>query len=91
MLHFDWKKMHDFIWKFRLKAPPSLTMGTLAVSKTNVNKNFYMKLLKYLLFALTILSCFTINAQTTDNVEIENLFNDDQNSRTTKEIDWKAL
>jgi hypothetical protein len=31
MLHFDWKKIHDFIWKFRLKAPPSLTMGTLAV------------------------------------------------------------
>jgi hypothetical protein len=30
MLQFDWQKMHDFIWKFRLEAPPSLTMGTLA-------------------------------------------------------------
>jgi hypothetical protein len=27
--HFDWKKMYDFIWKFRLEAPPSPTMGTL--------------------------------------------------------------
>jgi hypothetical protein len=32
MIHFDWQKIHDFIWNFRLKAPPSLTMGTLAVS-----------------------------------------------------------
>jgi hypothetical protein len=32
MLHFDWKKMYVFIWKFRLKAPPSLTMGTLSAT-----------------------------------------------------------
>ena len=33
MLHFDWKKMYDFIWKFRLKTPPSLTMGTLVLMR----------------------------------------------------------
>jgi hypothetical protein len=33
MLHFGWQKMHDFIWKFRLKAPPSLTMGTLVLMR----------------------------------------------------------
>ncbi len=50
-----------------------------------------MTLSKYLKFGLIFFSGFTINAQTNDNLEIEKLFNDDQNSRTTMEFDGKAL
>lgn len=50
-----------------------------------------MPLLKYLSFVLILFFSFTIRAQTTDNLEIETLFNEDQNSRTTNDIDWKAL
>ena len=28
--HFDWQKMYNFIWKFRLEAPPSLQLERYA-------------------------------------------------------------
>jgi hypothetical protein len=44
--------MHDFIWKFRLKAPPSLTMGTLfsiarvRFPNSNLHLNFLVHFIK---------------------------------------------